>query len=154
RRAQARLRGLSFKERDLDQIASEDLTRVDACWAVGTGLGLVDTIVGSYFQTRGLLLALDTGEPNRIVRALATEAGFSSASGGKSAERTMHLLQTCEALAKKQGVPYGLAWATGATGLAAALEGRWRQSQDACDKAEATFRDKCTGVTWEIGTMR
>src|SRR5262249_28717991 len=37
RRAQARLRGLSFKERDLDQIASEDLTRVDACWAVGTG---------------------------------------------------------------------------------------------------------------------
>jgi hypothetical protein len=149
-----RLRGLNFKRRDPAQVKPEELTRIDTCWAVGAGLGLIDTIVGSYFQTRGLILALDAGEPNRIVRSIAGEACFTSASGGKSATRTAMLVKTAKTLAEDSKQPYGIAWAEGANGVSAALEGRWRVAHEACDRAEGTFRDKCTGVAWEIHTMR
>ncbi len=128
--------------------------RIDTCWAVSTGLGLVDNVIGSYFQTRGLLLALDAGEPRRIARAVAMEASYSSASGGASAERTAELLRTTQDLARRLDDPYSLAWAAGAEGITAALEGRWKVGHDAAERAEAIFRDRCTGAAWEIASMR
>ena len=59
-----------------------DSTSISAtCWAVAEGLALVDNIQGAAFQTLHLMLALDTGEPSRIGRALAMEAAFSASSG-------------------------------------------------------------------------
>jgi tetratricopeptide (TPR) repeat protein len=154
RRSQVRLRGLKFRERSEREIPAEDLTRIDTCWSVSAGLGLVDTIVGSYFQSRGLLLALEAGEPIRIARALAVEASYSSASGGESQERTASLLQAAHELSRRIGQPYVLGWASGAEGIAASLEGRWKTGFEACERAESLFRDRCTGVAWEIVTMR
>ncbi len=154
RRTQIRLRGLGFKERAEREIAPEDLIRIDTCWAVSTGLGLVDNIIGSYFQTRGLLLALDAGEPHRIARAIAMEASYSSASGGAARERTAELLRTTQALARRLDDPYSLAWAAAAEGITAALEGRWKVGHDAAERAEAIFRERCTGASWEIASMR
>ena len=154
RRTQIRLRGLAFKERHERDIAAEDLIRIDTCWAVSTGLGLVDNIIGSYFQTRGLLLALDAGEPHRIARAIAMEASYSSASGGAAQERTADLLRIMQALARRLDDPYSLAWAAAAEGITAALEGRWKVGHDAAERAEAIFRDRCTGASWEIASMR
>ena len=154
RRTQIRLRGLAFRERPEREIPAEDLLRIDTCWAVSTGLGLVDNVIGSYFQTRGLLLALDAGEPRRIARAVAMEASYSSASGGASAERTAELLRTTQDLARRLDDPYSLAWAAGAEGITAALEGRWKVGHEAAERAEAIFRDRCTGAAWEIASMR
>jgi eukaryotic-like serine/threonine-protein kinase len=154
RRAQVRLRGLRFTERDESEIPPEMLTRIDTCWSVAAGLGLVDTIVGRYFQARCLLLALDAGEPHRIARAVAMEASYSSASGGRNHARTEFLLDTTEALAERVDHPYALGWAAGAAGIAGCLEGRWRSGHDCCERAEVTFRDNCTGVYWEISTMQ
>ncbi len=72
-RARIRLGGLRFSKRDRSQISTEELVRVDACWSVAIGLGLVDTIRAADFQARHLLLALKTGDPLRIARALAVE---------------------------------------------------------------------------------
>jgi eukaryotic-like serine/threonine-protein kinase len=154
RRAQVRLRGLEFRERSPREIPAEDLTRIDTCWSVAAGLGLVDTIVGSYFQARCLLLALDAGEPSRVARALAMEASYSAASGSASEARTALLLQRTYDLSSRLGQPYTLGWASGAEGIAAALEGRWKTGFEACERAEGVFRDRCTGVAWEIVTMR
>jgi eukaryotic-like serine/threonine-protein kinase len=154
RRAQVRLRGLGFKERDEKQIAPELLRRIDTFWFVGAGLGLVDTIIGSYFQSRALVHALEAGEPKRLSRALAMEAGYSSASGGRTQERSAQLLGAAKTLSDRLDDPYTGGWIEAATGFVATLEGRWRLGHLASERAEATFRDRCTGAAWETGTVR
>lgn len=154
RRAQIRLRGLRFKERAETSIDSDLLLRIDTCWSVAAGLGLVDTIVGRYFQARCLLLALKSGELHRIARALAMEASYSSASGGRNRRRTAMLVRKTEDLAARLSHPYARGWARAADGISACLEGRWKHSFEACEEAEEIFRDECTGVYWEIGTVR
>ena len=117
-------------------------------------LGLVNTILGQYFQARCLLLALDAGEPNRVQRALAMEAAYSSSEGGKTQHRTAELVTMAHSMAQKLDQPYAVAFATLSEGAAATLEGRWKTAHEACERAEATFRDRCTGVTWEMETLR
>jgi class 3 adenylate cyclase len=154
RRLQLRLRGLAFEERSVERVRAAALARIDTAWTVGAGLGLVDTIVGQYFQTISLLLALDAGEPRRIARSLATEASFSSAGGGRTAARTAALLQKAGALAERLGSAYERAWAVGAAGIAATLEGRWVDAWPLCERAEAEFREDCPGASWELWTLR
>jgi eukaryotic-like serine/threonine-protein kinase len=154
RRAQIRLRGLSFHERDESTIATEDLTRIDTCWSASAGLGLVNTILGQYFQARCLLLALEAGEPHRVQRALAIEAAYSSAEGGRAHKRSAELLAMSQVLARRLDHPYALALSTMAEGIAATLEGRWETGHESSERAEATFRDRCTGVNWEVATSR
>jgi tetratricopeptide (TPR) repeat protein len=154
RRAQIRLRGLAFRERDESEISPDDLTRLDTCWSASAGLGLVNTILGQYFQARSLLFALEAGEPHRVQRALAIEAAYSSADGGKAEKRTAELLAMARALATKLDQPYAVAVTALAEGVSATLEGRWKTAHEACERAESTFRDRCTGVTWEVETMR
>ena len=154
RRAQIRLRGLGFHERDESQITPEDLTRIDTCWSASAGLGLVNTILGQYFQARCLLFALHAGEPKRVQRALAMEGAYSSAEGGKTQKRTAELLSLSRAMAGKLDQPYAVAFATLCEGVATTLEGRWQTAHASCERAEATFRDRCTGVTWEVETGR
>ncbi len=152
-RARVRLRGLRFKPRALADVPADDLLRIDTCWSVSAGLGLVDNVRGSYFQSRGLLFALAAGEPSRIGRALAAEAAFSSSAGGPNARRSARLLTEAERIAKELDQPYHLAWATGAGGIIAALEGRWATALERCTAGLAGFRDRCVGVAWEVAIM-
>src|SRR5205823_13463620 len=74
-------RGLKFTERHESEVPPEDLKRVDVTWSTSTGLTIIDIVGAAYFQTQNLLLALDAGEPFRLARALAWEAGHSSNPG-------------------------------------------------------------------------
>ncbi len=154
RLVQVKLRGIKFTERAEKDIPAEELLRIDTCASVSAGLGLVDTIRGYYFQERNLLMSLAAGEPRRIARALANEASYSSAEGGRKKERTAEFLREAEKLAERLEDPYSIAWSTGAGGMAATLEGRWAEGLARCERAEGLFRDRCTGVAWEIDTMR
>ena len=82
-----KLRGLKFQKRDESQISAMDLTRIDLCWSAVAGLSMSEPIRGADFQTRGLLLALRAGEPLRIARALAMEAGHRATAGAPAAPR-------------------------------------------------------------------
>ena len=151
-RARLRLRGLGFSERDPSEIAPADLTRIDVCWSAGAGLSVVDTIRGADFQARGLLLSLAAGEPSRIARALAMEAAHAASTGGSNRSTTTRLLDRADLLASRVEHPYALGMVALARGVSAYLEGRWSLAQRECDRAETIFRDRCTGVTWELDT--
>ena len=152
RRALLRLRGLGFRPRDTSEVAAATLTKIDVCWSAGVGLSNVDWIRGADFQARGLLLALRAGEPYRVARALAVEAAQAATAGRPARRRTARLLDRAESLARGSGRPYALGMVALARGVSAYLEGRWRDALGACDGAEAIFRDRCTGVAWELDT--
>jgi hypothetical protein len=151
-RARLRLRGLGFRERDPSEIAPAELMRIDVCWSAGAGLSVVDTIRGADFQARGLLLSLAAGEPTRIARALAMEAAHAASAGGSNREATARLLARADELAGRVAQPYALGMVALARGVSAYLEGRWALAQGECDRAEAIFLDRCTGVAWELDT--
>jgi serine/threonine protein kinase/tetratricopeptide (TPR) repeat protein len=150
RRAVLAVRGLGFAPRDASEIPAAVLTQIDVCWAVAIGLARIDNIRAADFQTRHLLRALRAGETYRIARALATEAGFSSTLG--KPKRTERLLKAASDLAESLGQPHARGLATFAGGVAAFYQGRFRAARDGCEKAEAIFREQCTGVAWEINT--
>src|SRR5688572_7148379 len=108
-RARLRLRGLRYRERDASQIASAELSRADISSAVAAGLSIIDNVRGADFQTRNLLIALGHGEPRRIARALAIEAGHSAIAATRTEKRTRHLLAASAELATRLGDPYAMA---------------------------------------------
>ncbi|MBY0528340.1 MAG: protein kinase [Gemmataceae bacterium] len=151
-RARLWLRGLRFRERKESEIPAADLTRIDVCWSVSIGLGVIDNIRGAEIQTRHLLLALDAGEPFRIARALAVEAPHTGAPGGRSWQRASRLVHAADVLAEHLQHPYALGIVALSKGITAYTAQRWKEGQHFCDRAEAIFRDRCTGVAWELAT--
>ncbi|HEV7474637.1 MAG TPA: hypothetical protein VGN90_11345, partial [Pyrinomonadaceae bacterium] len=151
KRLQIRLRGLNFTERDESQIPESELVRVDTCYAVAAGLGAVDLIRGADFQGRHLLLALRAGEPYRVARALAFEAAWTSARGGRTGiERAAQIAQRAEELSKRVGHPHAIGLSIWCRGVGAYLAGHWQKAADFCEQASEVLRDRCTGVTWEL----
>ncbi len=153
-RALVRLRGLWFRERTVDEILPQSLSRLDACWAIGSVLAMVDNIRGADFNGRSLLMALRAGEPMRLIRVLAHESMYIASSGGKRNRRSERLLGITAGLAEKYKVPEAQAWALAATGVSNYLQGRFAAANKSIVQAEIIFREKCTGSAWEIATLR
>ncbi len=152
RRAQLRLRGLNFQERDSSQTSAAELTRIDVCWSAAVGLSIVDTIRGADFQARNLLLSLAAGEPYRVARALAWEAAHMCVQGGPARQRTARLIDAADALARRIDHPHAMGLVMLCRGIAGYMEGRWKDGRQFSEQAEAIFRDRCTGVAWELDT--
>jgi serine/threonine protein kinase len=152
-RVALRLRGLRFRVRDGSQVSAEDLTRIDICRSLGFALAAVDNIVGAGFNARGLRLALQAGELQRIVILLSVEATFLAAPGGRKAKRAMKLAQLSIELGRELDDPRARAWARGASGVTQYLFGAWRAADEACCASETMLREQCSGVWWELGSM-
>ncbi|HLE61639.1 MAG TPA: AAA family ATPase, partial [Pyrinomonadaceae bacterium] len=149
RRLQIRLRGLDFIEREESTASASNLFRIDTCWAAAAGLGMVDLIRGADFQSRHLLLALRTGEPYRVARALAFEAAQTASRGARARKRATQIAQKAEVLAQRVGNPHAIGLAIWARGLSAYLGGDWKNAAELCERAAEVLRNECTGVTWE-----
>jgi eukaryotic-like serine/threonine-protein kinase len=154
RRAHLKLRGINFKERPEELVPRDDLRRIDICWSVAAGLGMVDNIRAADFQTRGLLLALEAGEPRRIARALAFEAAFTASPGGPDNTRPAKFQKAAEALARKVDDPHATGLVTFTEGMAAYLVGEWKKAARLCDEASEILRDRCTGAVWELSSAQ
>jgi eukaryotic-like serine/threonine-protein kinase len=150
RRAWIWLRGLAFTPRDAATISEADLHRIDICWSVAAGLGVVDLIRGAEFQSRHLLLALRAGEAYRVARAMAFETVQTATRGGPAIAQARELADRTEALAKQSGNPHAIGLAIWARGLSAYLIGHWREAAELCERSAEVLRDQCTGATWEL----
>jgi hypothetical protein len=152
RRAELWFRGLKYRERDESLVPADELLRVDTCWSVATGLSLVDTTRGAEFQTSHLMLALQAGEPYRIARALAVEAGYRATKGGASRQDAERLSEEAHALAERIGSPHAVSICLMVRAVIAFLGGKWALAREHCDRAERILREQCTGAAWELQT--
>ncbi len=149
-RGRLRYRPLSFQERGADACSSEQLARVDVAYSATAGLSMIDVVRVACFGAQQLWLALEAGEPRRLCRALAYEAGNCAAAGGGSRDRVEHMVSTAEDLAARSGDPAGLAMARVASGMVRVFSGEWRSSERVLEEAESILREKCRGVTFEL----
>jgi hypothetical protein len=138
----------------LAEVPAEELTRLDISWSASTGLSQIDPILATDFQSQNVRQALDTGEPHRIARALAVEAGLSSVGAYTTEKRTDGLLRACEQLATRLNDIHAIGLHKMVGAIAAMLSGRFGQARDLGDAAEAIFRANCTGVAWELATSQ
>ena len=148
RRAQLRARGIAFRERAVDQIPPDEITRLDVGYSAASSVTLVDGMRGTALQARHLLLALEAGEPTRAARALAIEACLIASMGTSESARAAEILAAATAVATRTGDPHTLGLMEGALGLTQLFAGRFQPALDALDRAEGVFRARA-GVIWE-----
>ncbi len=149
-RLRLRLRGLEFKEKAVSDCDPETLQRIDTCWSVEIGLCLVDVLRASQFHARHLLLALETGEPERVARGLAMEVFFGPMEGAGGSE----IQERARRLAGRLGARHPASLTEMASGMLACSQGRWSEAHGCLEKAEGRLREARTGVAWELDTVR
>ena len=152
-RVRLALRGTRFKTRHESEISDRDLARLDACWHAGLGLTMTDHIRGAVFQGHALLLSLRAGEPLRLARSLAFEAGHLAGIGTSRQRRVDELIAKAEQLAATAKHPHASAFVLGTRGTAHFVLGNFEAALAACEAAEVQLRERCVGVPWEIATM-
>ncbi len=152
RRLRVRLRGLAYTERRASEIPADTFTRIDTCWAVAEGMAMVDNIQGAAFQSLHLLLALDAGEPTRVGRALAMEAGILASTGART--RSARLLREAERLADRPDCRATLGLCR-MIGLVAALhDGRFEEGDRLAREAEAILTEQQGLSAWPLNIAR
>ena len=149
-RARLALRGLRAKHRTAAEVPPALLARVDLAWSVTSALSTVDTFRSADLQTRGLLLALDAGDPFRMSRALALEAGMRAIPGARGRRRGFELQRRAAELARASGEPYAEALCGFIESFIHHQAGEWRKSHELLAVAEVTMRERCLGVSWEL----
>ncbi|HVR04249.1 MAG TPA: ATP-binding protein, partial [Polyangia bacterium] len=151
-RALLRIRGRRFRRRAVEEIAPRELARVDLCWSLSSGLGLMDPVQGAHFQVRSLLLALRAGEPYRVARGVAGEAAYAAAQG--QAARARALLDEAARIVADLDNPHATGIVSLMSGLAGHLLGRFAQGIEHLDAASRVFRERCVGTVWELNAAR
>jgi hypothetical protein len=154
RRSRLGVRGLGWKPKDASELAPIERTRIDACWAVASGLGMIDPIRGGDFQTRGLHMALDAGEPFRVARSLAMEASYHATAGDRGRAKSQRILADAAAMAEQQDDPYLRGLTRFASALVAYQGGQWARARELCEQAEALYVEHCSGVSLEVASNR
>jgi tetratricopeptide (TPR) repeat protein len=145
-------RGTRFDPRTASAVSPADLQRIDTAWSAATALTMVDLMAGASFTTRHLLLALDAGEPNRVVRALGWEAVVRGTTTHDRPQADRMLAEADRIAAPFD--PYTRGMLTACTGFNHASHGRWRKSVELFDEAAAILRRDCPDCNWELNTVR
>ena len=154
RRVLVTLRGVHFEERPESQLSESARILIDTCWSVAVGLSMVDTIRGTDFQARHLLLALDAGEPFRVARALAMEVAHRAVPGRRVEPQVKKLLQVARSVTEKLGDPYSSALLAGGAAAFAWSNGRWKLSLERADDAQRIYTERCASPSWETVTAQ
>lgn len=154
RRFRARLRGHKFTMRDASEVPVTTLARIDTCWSIAGSMGPIDMIRGAALQTQHLTLALDAGEPARVARAMAIEAGYQAIGAKRTEAKTRKFTAMAKEISTqiKHRPSYGIAQMSDC--LCEYQLGNWRLALKAGEAAIVTFETECAGMYFEIATTR
>ncbi len=153
-RALLRTRGLAFRRKHPSTIPKRDVARVDTTWGLAVGLGLIDTIRGAALQAQHLRLALKTGDPYRIGRALSVEAAYRYAAGSKGKKAGDRVIALAEELADEIGHPNLRGSCMLMRGLGHVCQGTFVAAEEQLHEAETYLRENCSDVAWELSSAQ
>jgi hypothetical protein len=145
RRARVRLRSLRSAKPAGKPADPGALLRTDVCLSIGLSLGLIDTIQGASIHAVGALEAMRLGDPDRLARALATEAAYAAADGTRGEARTRRLLDEASTAAKKARTPLPAEMIKWVRGVGEFLCGRYREALVELDAAARGLAERCPG---------
>ncbi|MCB9598658.1 MAG: AAA family ATPase, partial [Sandaracinaceae bacterium] len=147
RRFGLRLRGLGWTERPADAITEAERAQLQIIGASALGLSMVDSIRGTAFNSRFVLLALRVGDPQQVARALGGEATMSAYQGGFA--RAELMMSAIDAILERHpNDPYIRAWRAAAQGSFAYFNGAFRECDASMRRALELFA-RVRGTTWE-----
>jgi len=152
--ARVRIASLVRRVRRPHSLVPRDLARIDAAFTAATGLGMSDIVRAADFGTRGLLLALEAGEPVRLCRALAIHAANVAARGEPGRARAADLVRASERVAAQVDDPHSRGLAILAAGSVDYFLGDWPSARGKLGEADAIFRTRCHAVAWELATTQ
>jgi hypothetical protein len=154
-RFQLALRPVRPRLRRKTEIPARKLRQLDACWSTVAGLSVVDPLRAAAFVVRHLYLALDAGEPERVLRGLAAYTGHVAIGGSRSRRAAGKVLEQLRVVAKDVEGQYPRAMLSLASGIIAHLEGRWDEAWQFADDAEQLFKNaEQQDVAWELDTAQ
>jgi hypothetical protein len=149
-----RLYGLRALKVAAVELPAATLTRMEVCWSANIGLSLTNSLRGAEFHARYLHLALRVGDRYHLARALAMEAAHSAVDDAGGRQRMLRAHRVAEALANEVGDPYLLAACTGWRSFAEGVTGHFSESFTLGRAAEDLWLGRCSGVAWELATIR
>jgi serine/threonine protein kinase/tetratricopeptide (TPR) repeat protein len=153
-RMELTLRGTKFEPRDQSQIAPHDQLRADILGSLSGALSTIDSVRGADAQTRFLLLSLKLGDPVRVARALAREAGVRAATAEPGSDSWRTMLERAEALAKQTGDAEAHGTTLAVRAIASFARGAVRDSLHQCEQAERILHTQCVNFDWEVSNLR
>lgn len=153
-RAWLSIKGLGFRPRSAHQLSPRDLAQVDVLWSLSLALAMIDALPGAALQQRGVRLALRTGEPLRIARALMRESMSVALSEGPPLRKAKRLLEQALSLGVHEQDAYLRGMERLCRGSLAVCESRPREAAEHLDQAQQLFRSECSDVGCEIATAQ
>jgi tRNA A-37 threonylcarbamoyl transferase component Bud32/tetratricopeptide (TPR) repeat protein len=147
---QQKLRGLDYVERDATECKPADLRKIDVLYSIVSGLAFADPALGRVLQSELMRAAFDCGEPVRVCLALAQEVCYAAGAGSRNASAVIALGNRLAALADRIGDPQVIGLAQTAIGIAAYMNGDWRNARRILDEGLATLRDHGAASRWQI----
>ncbi|MGZ3429868.1 MAG: hypothetical protein ACXVCV_24630, partial [Polyangia bacterium] len=153
-RVKLTVRGTRWKPRDASEITASELQLLELHKAVATGLSTVDYIRGADFNTRGLLLALKTGQPRQVAWSLLIEAALRAAEGAHRRPVVARLLAEASRIADAEKDDYLQVHVRGTTGISDYLTGRFVDAAHNMAFAQKAFRERHAGTVWEVNNLR
>lgn len=148
------LRGTKWRPTPESKIDAQTLLRMDVYWAVGIGMVMADNISGTLFQSRALLLALQSGERRRVLRSLALESILRATQGRSSLKRAKELLAVLRRNLNDEVDPFLLAWTTGSEGFVEYFSGNFVRATELLAASEKKYLEETAGTTAEINNVR
>ncbi|MCA9130530.1 MAG: protein kinase [Planctomycetales bacterium] len=143
---------------EVQDIPSEHRRELDALWAGISGLSLIDPSSAADLRLRYVRRAYEFGSPRHAIRSLVAYIGFVSAVQGGAKKREADLLiaeilDLALRFGSKIGTQYANALCELAIGISSHLQGRWKNTVDACDRASQGFKD-VLDANWERTTAQ
>jgi tRNA A-37 threonylcarbamoyl transferase component Bud32 len=113
--------------------------RLEALWTSATSLSMYDPLVANVLALRFVRRALRDGRPRWVLRALALEAAFLAALGGRRRGQVHSLMTELRRRAQRAPWPYERAWVAATEGSTAWLAGDVLRCCDWTTRARAMF---------------